>query len=379
MRIGIDASRYNSKNPTGIELYTNYLLDHLIPILGRDHTNEVILYTNGKKDFAFSLPFNCSEKIIKRHRLWTVLGLSKEMLFNKPDVLFIPSHTFPFFAPKKAYITIHDLGFMHLELNDCYSEKEKKMQVYQAKRALEISKKIIVPSNSTKEDLIRFFRCDENKIEVVYHGGPDWMKELSIGSFSVDKKNELYGKFGLREGELFMLYVGRIEFKKNLIKLIEGFKRFSGEFLNWKLVLAGGDGFGASEIKELVGELGLSDQVLFTGYVNNEEKAFLYKFCRNVVYPSKFEGFGFNVLEAFMFKKPLICSNRGSLKEIAGEGNAVFVNPDKVEEISVSMKRMAIDPMITNKVLINSEHRIKAFDWEKAANETAKVILEEIS
>lgn len=368
MKIGIDASRYGHETSTGVEWYSYNLLNELIPMFGRDHNDKVILYSPREFKTEVDLPFNVRKKIMPLRRLWTTLRLSIELFLHPVDILFIPSHTLPLFFPKKSVITIHDLAFKKLK------KSYDRLQYFLLNRATRVASKkawkIIVPSEATKKDLIEIYKCPASKIHVITHGAPVIPK---LRSWNDTAKKKLRERFSLETNDLVILFVGRLETKKNLCRLVEGFHRFCGEFPDWKLILAGKDGVGAEEIHKKIAELGLQKQVLTPGYITEEEKQFLFDYCRIVAMPSLYEGFGFPVLEAFAYRRPILASNNTSIPEVAGNA-AYLVDPYKVEEIGVGLKRLASDGMLVSELIMKGEEQLKKFDWEKTAEKTYGVI-----
>lgn len=368
MVVGIDASRYGHPEATGVEWYSFHLLNELMPLLGREHNTEVRLYSPQDFKPRSDLPFNVRKRIIPFPRFWTVLRLSAEMILKPVDVLFVPSHTLPMFPPKKSIITIHDVAFKHLK--DSYSWFQMWLLNRSTKKAVKKAWKLIVPSAATKQDLINFYSCDPDKIVVIPHGSPELPPFQRWPEAEVEKYLE---HFFLKDRDLFVLYVGRLETKKNLRRLIEGFSRFSVEFPGWKLILAGKRGVGFDEIWKYVVEHKLEKNVFAPGYITEREKSFLFENCRIFAFPSLYEGFGLPVLEAFAHRKPVLTSKTSSLPEVAG--NAAFlVNPEKVEEISVGLKRLASDGVLVTQLIGREEAQLKQFSWEKAAQKTYETL-----
>ncbi len=370
MKVGIDASRFGHREATGVEWYSYHLLNAMIPLLGREHHAKVVLYSPDDFTPEEELPFNVEKRILPAKKWWTVLTLSWEMLRNPVDLLFIPSHVFPYFLPKKAVITIHDVAFRHFP--QAYSKKAYRYLEHSTKRAVKKAWKIIVPSLEVKKDLIDIYQCDAAKIAVIPHGAPE-VPRLKTWTESETKAH--LEKFSLTEGDLIILYVGRIELKKNLVRLIEAFARFSGEFPDWKLVLCGKDGFGADIVKETATMLELGDSVKFTGYVSEEDKLFLLDRARMLAFVSLAEGFGLPILEGFAVRRPVLTSKGGAMEEVAGNA-AYLVNPEKVEEISVGLKRLASDAMLINRLIAEGEKRLKDFSWEATAKKTFEVLFD---
>ncbi len=377
LKLGIDASRYSVHEPTGVEWYSYYLLNDLIPVLGRDHNMEVTLYSQKANPYVPELPFNVKEKVIATPRLWTMVRLSLEMLFRPIDELFIPSHILPLWLPKKTVVTIHDIAFKMTGMEKVYDLKNSLLLRWSTWRAVQKAYRIIVPSESVKEDLIRIYNCNPEKIRVVYHGGPDMTGENNplFRKWPVDQKTQMLNRLGLSDKDLIVLFVGRLEKKKNLANLVAGFARFLKEYPDWKLVLAGKNGLGYEEILAKITELGLEKSVVMTGYISENEKKFLLEKCRVFAFPSRYEGFGLPILEAFAYRRPVLTSKISSMPEIAGKA-AFLADPDKVEEIGVGLKRLVADGVYISKLISEGEKQLAKFSWEKAARETFNILTE---
>ncbi len=376
-KIGVDASRYKIKTPTGIEWYSYHLLNNLIPRLGREHNSKVLLFLRQPQKFKTRLPFNVKKRVIPMRRLWTLARLSAEILRSRLDLLFVPSHVLPLITPRKTVITIHDLAFKDPKLKDTYKFKERLLLNISTRRAVWTASKIIVPSEATKDDLIKYYRCKPEKIKVIYHGAPELSGKRNplLKKWKKTEKEEMFKRLGLTGKDLYALFVGRIEKKKNCVNLVEAFARFLKEYPDWKLVLAGKDGVGADKIHAKIAELKLEESVIRPGYITEKEKDFLYHHCRLVTFPSFYEGFGLPILEGFAFRKPVLTSKTTSMPEVGGDA-AYYVDPEKVPEISVGMKRLVSDGMLVNQMINKGEEQLKKFSWEKAAEETFEVLFD---
>ena len=368
MKVGIDASRYGHSESTGVEWYCYHLFNELIPLLGREHNSEIRLYSPTNFEPQVELPFNVKKIIIPMRRLWTVIRLSLEMIFKPVDILFVPAHTLPLVFPKKSIITIHDVAFKYLK--NSYTKFQFWQLNSSTKKAVKKAWRIIVPSQATKKDLIELFKCDPEKIYIVPHGAPYIQPILK---WSEDEQKAMFKHCRITENDLYALYVGRLESKKNLVRLVEAFDRFIKEFPDWKLVLAGKRGVGFDEIWKKVLELDLDKNVIMPGYITENEKLFLMYRCRMVVLPSLYEGFGLPILEGFAMRRPVLSSRVSAIPEVAGNA-AYLVNPEKVEELSVGLKRLAADGMLVSQLILKGDKQLKNFSWEKAAKQTYEVL-----
>lgn len=365
MIIGIDASRYGHSSGTGVELYSVKIIQGIIEHFKHQDDHKIVLYT--PKKLPLYKTKTIRHRVIPCRRLWTKIRLSAEMLLRKPDVLFVPSHVLPHFAPKKSIITIHDTAFMHLK--KAYSPFQywylKKTTGYAVQKA----SKIIVPSEATKKDLNRFFNCPNAKICVIPHGSDFAPKNLTR-----DIESDVLERMNLKRKDNYFLFIGRLEEKKNLSRLIKAFMLFSEKFSNYQLVLAGKRGTGFKDIFKTAVELEAFQKVHMPGYITENEKHVLLKYCTAFVFPSLYEGFGFPVLEAFAYKKPLITSKAASIPEIAGEA-AIYVNPHDVNSIREGLESLLKNPQIKELTIEKQQDRLDNFSWKKSIEKTIEVIL----
>jgi len=211
MTIGIDVSRASLSQKTGTERYSYYLIKYLALL---DKKNQYLLYTNRPFIVDFYLPKNFKIKILSQIRLWSLVRLSLEMILARPDVLFIPAHILPFFYPKKTVVTIHGLEYEYFPW--VYSFLQRLYLRWSTKRAINRAKKIIAISETTKKDLIKFYQASEDQIIVI---------PLGIEPFVLDKnKSSLILKkyLGIKNSP-YLLFLGRLEERKNLTRLISAF------------------------------------------------------------------------------------------------------------------------------------------------------------
>ncbi|MBI5754375.1 glycosyltransferase family 4 protein [Candidatus Peregrinibacteria bacterium] len=363
MKIGIDASRYKHAEATGVEWYSWQIINGLLKVISVD--DELILYSKERLGLE-----KIQNKILPGLRLWTLKSLSKEMRLNPPDVLFVPSHTLPLNLPKKSVITIHDVAFKHLP--GVYSFSQFHYLNWSTKFAVKKATKIIVPSEATKQDLIKYYNCPKDKIVVIPHG---FSEPKSVNDEKIMNESVIFKYFDIRKNDPYILFVGRLESKKNLPKLVEAFAKFQEKNPDYRLILAGKRGVGFEKIVKIVNKSSLAHKVIMPGYITEEEKAVLYKNCKFFVFPSLYEGFGLPILEAFYYGKAVLCSNTSSLPEVGGEA-VHYVDPNDVEEMAAGLDKLASDEKYAENLVARGRERLKLFDWEKVAKKTLWTIKE---
>ncbi|MDP2934384.1 MAG: glycosyltransferase family 1 protein, partial [bacterium] len=331
MKIGITNS-LNLEKRTGVEEYVYQILKHF-PMVD-DYGNHQLFYHDRQN---LKWPFK---------KFWTQIRLSWEMLKNPLDILFIPAHTFPIIHPK-LIITIHGLEYENVP--KMYSWYERLKLRFLTKRNAKKAKKIIVPSQSVKNDLIRFYQINPEKIFVVYHGVEIQDSGLSArgGSASSGKK--------------YILYLGGGHKRKN----IEGLKK-AYEILREK--------YPPASPAKRGGRGKIEHELVFAGvdkHVSEEKKWELLKNADIMVYPSLYEGFGFPPLEAQSVGVPVVSSNISSLPEILAS-SALLVNPYNPEEIAEAIYRVLSDENLRNDLIKKGRENVKRFSWSKCAQETLK-------
>lgn len=364
MVIGIDASRATKKIKTGVEWYSYYLIQELKKLDEVKSKNfEFILYSPDKlKDDLNILPNNWRVKVLKWpfKYLWTQIRLSWEMIFFPPDILFVPSHALPIFCRAKTVITLHDLGFERFP--EAYSFWQRIYLRFVYKWATRHALKIIAISKFTKEELINLYKADPQKIEVIYLG-----YDNSI-FYPIDNRkriDQILEQYGIKKP--YILYVGRLEKKKNVTNLIKALQEIS----SIHLVLVGQPGYGYNKIKNLKLKI---KNLIEIGYVSHQDLPYLYSGAECFVYPSLYEGFGLPILEAMACGCPVVASNTSSIQEIGGEAVSYF-RPESLDEITKAILKIIKDKEFREMMIQKGFERVKNFSWEKCAKETLKILI----
>jgi len=369
MLIGIDASRATTARRTGTETYSLHLIRALIG-LGTEHRFRLyIAQIPGFSEKPGIWGDSPELRAIPFPRLWTHVRLSAEMLTRPPDVLFVPAHVLPLIHPRRSVVTVHDLGYLHFPtahrtVDRLYLDWSTRWNAQQATA-------LLADSAATKADLARAYRVDPAKVHVVYLGRDETLAPVADPA-ALAEMRERYGIAGR-----YLLYVGTLQPRKNLGRVIEA---FAAIYQDWgsgglQLVLAGKRGWLYDDLFAQVDRLGLAGRVIFPGYIPDEDLPALLSGATAFVFPSLYEGFGIPVLEAGACGVPVITSNTSSLPEVAGDA-ALLVDPHDVDAIAAAMYRLVTDDALRAELARRGQENVKRFSWEKCARETLAVILD---
>ena len=363
-RIAIDASPAAKEPRTGTEFYTL----HLILALARlDSTNEYTLLLNDRVPEEFAdLPPNFVPRRIPRRTLWAQTRMATELRRLKPDVFFAPANVIPFLHPPRCVTTIHDVAFHYFP--QCYSPVARWYLEITTRFALRTAAKVIAVSQATKDDLVRAYGADPARIGVIHSGLTVTEAELP----TPDQVASTLKRYGITPP--YLLFLGRLETKKNLARIVQAFLRLKERGIPHQLVLGGTPGVGFEEVARLINTSPYGIDVVLTGYVG-AEKADLFAGAEAFVFPSLYEGFGFPILEAAAYGVPIVTSRTSSLAEVAGEA-ALLVDPLNVEEIAGAILRVIEDEQLRAELVRLGRDRLRDFDWGVTAAKVLEVLSE---
>ena len=355
--LGIDASRSTRDTPTGVERYSTEIIQALIKPLGDEY--EIRLYTpKWIKHFPRSM-----QKRIRLPRLWTLLRLSLEMLLNKPEALFIPAHVLPFFAPKNSYVTIHDVAYEKYPM--AYGPLQSFYLEWSTRRALKKAKKVIVPTESVKADLKKYYGAHARKVLVVNHG------RLPLQKVNKTQVRAALDHYQLNPKEPLFFFIGRLETKKNLMTLLDAWALVQKEHVGGRLFLGGMYGHGFDALFERMESSDLRGTVLAPGYLAEEEVAGIFNAATALVFPSREEGFGLPILQSFEADCAVICSDIPALREVAGDA-ALYADPGEAADFAKQILRLMNEAGLKQKMVKKGYERLQEFSWDKAAETIAK-------
>ncbi len=265
----------------------------------------------------------------------------------------------------RTVITVHDLSHIHYPL-DTHPFMYRKLTRSLPRHAAR-AQAILADSESTKTDAIAHLDLPASKVHVIYGGVSRLFRPVS----EADVRDECRRRYSLPDR--FLLNVGTIEPRKNLLRLLEAFRLLSADpRFQHDLVIAGGRGWRDASIQEALASFSRRTRVVVTGRVERAHLPALYSMADVFVHPSLYEGFGLPVVEAMACGTPVVTSNVSSLPEVAGEA-ALLVDPESVEEIAAAIRRLVEDSHLADSLRERGFERARAFSWESAAGKTLEV------
>jgi glycosyltransferase involved in cell wall biosynthesis len=298
--------------------------------------------------------------------LWEQTVLPRELARRGIDLLHSVNMVAPTLVPCRSVVTFHDLTMTLFP--GLHSRLRRKFYALAVPVTMRRADAVICVSQSTKRDLLRTLPAKAERVFVVHNG----VDGGAIANPVPDAQNTILQRFAI-DGA-FVLYVGTLEPRKNVVRLIEAFamaRSLSDDFPR-KLVLAGRKGWQYKEIFAKVRERSVEDDVRFVGGVDDADLRLLYASATAVAYPSLYEGFGLPVLEAMAAGTPVLASDVSSIPEVAGDA-AVLVNPYDTREIARGLLRICLDSGLREWLRKKGEERAKTFSWERTARETREV------
>lgn len=358
MIVAIDGTPAIRHYLTGTEVYARSIIEALASTLAQapvDSRSETTLrvYANAQARPAW-LPSGAEWRGIPFPRVWTHWRFRQALRRERPDVTFIPSHVLPIALGLPSVVTIHDVGHRHEPKT--YTRRARWYLELTTRYAARRASRLIAVSQSTAEDLKRFYGVPGGRIAVVHSGiDPRFQPQSPQTVTEVTRRLHL--------DQPYFVFVGRNHPRKNLPLLLRAFAAARRGGLEALLVLAG-PGHDA--------ESG-GDGVVVVHYVPPDDLPALYAGAIAMVLPSRFEGFGFPALEAMRCGTAVIASNAGALPETVGSAG-VLLSPDDPGAWSQAMLELARDPDLQRRLIEAGMARSATFTWEAAAARTWRVL-----
>jgi glycosyltransferase involved in cell wall biosynthesis len=311
-------------------------------------------------------------KVLRPNKFWTriAIPLALKLAKEKPDLVFSPTHYIPAFTGVKRVGVIFDLSY--LKFPQMFKGKDLWQLKNWTKYSVDNASHIITISNSSKKDITSLYNVSKENVTVAY---PGYDSSVYFELKDKSKISEITSQYNI-EGD-YIIFIGTIQPRKNLLKLIEAIKKID----NLKLLIVGktkGLGREAWMFEEILNkpkELGIEDKVIFTGFVPTEQLPYLISGAIGFVLPSLWEGFGMPVVEAMACGVPVIVSNVSSLPEVVGNAG-LLIDPNSQDQIEQSIRTLYSDKKLRYKLSKMSLKQAKKFSFRKMAKQVIKVLEE---
>ncbi len=356
MLIGIDGNEANVGEKVGIGEYAFELLKQFEQSRSKNLEFRIYLKNPPREEMPKERE-GWRYRVIGPRRFWTQLALPLDLLFHRPrpNAFFTPTHYAPRFSPVPTAVSVMDVSYIH------FPNLFKKSDLYQLKSwtaySVKNAKIVFTISQASKNAIIKAYGINEAKVVVTY---PGVKRLLNMGS--TNSKFTIEGRY--------ILFVGTLQPRKNIARLIEAFSRLKSEVF---LVVVGKKGWLYDEILEAPKKFNVEKRVKFLDFVKDEDLPQIYKKALCFILPSLYEGFGLPVLEAMKYGCPVVTSNISSLPEVGGDA-VLYVDPFNVDDIVKKLELIVSDRELREKLIKKGYEQVKKFSWEKTARETLSVL-----
>ncbi len=351
-------------NGAGISKYNEMMLKTFI---NENYNVDILLRNEFKRNSLFNNKYNIifADKDIKgsKDRILYEQLYSKGFYKNY-DVIHFPDYATPTLYNGNKIATIHDMAMY--TMRDKYTFMQNLTKNIFLKNTIKNAEKLICVSNFAKNELLKYYPSLENKIKVIYEG-------IQVDNIKINEQESytILNKYNINSKK-YILYVGTIAPHKNIKTLIEAFNYINNKIPEYKLVVCGKKGWMYDEVFKTVNELNLTDKIVFTDFVNNNELEVLYRNAELFVSVSLYEGFGFPPLEAMARNLAVLVSDIPVFKETCLDC-AEYCNPNEIEDIGSKILKLVNNEKIRENNIKKADIRAGYFNWSRAAEETYKV------
>jgi glycosyltransferase involved in cell wall biosynthesis len=365
MRTAIDARGINLYKGTGIGTYTENVLKNILEI---DKESYFHIYWAGDNYEDF---MKHNTKIImsskKHHRFFEQYYFPDNLKNENIDVFHIPQNGIGIseYTTCKKIVTIHDLipYMMPETVGKGYLSKFLR----ELPKVVELSDAIITVSEWSKKDILKFFPIDESKVHVTPLAADKKYMPLDREKCKVELKN----KYNITKP--FILYIGGFSPRKNVKALLIAFSQvFSKLKIEHQLVIVGATKDDGNYLSKMSSSLDVSSNIIFTGFVPEDDLPNLYNSCEAFVYPSLYEGFGLPPLEAMSCGTPVITSNISSIPEVVGD-SGILIDPFSTVSLIEALELVLNDDKKKQELREKGLARASEYSWRKTAEQTLEV------
>lgn len=377
MLIGIDANEANVSQKVGSNIYAHHLINYFYQ-KARENPElhfRIYLKKNWQTLFPQRLP-NWQYQIFGPQKAWTQFALPLRLYLEKlthkaPDIFFTLGHYAPRFSPIPTVISIMDLAFLNFPEEFLKKDLQKlsRWTSYSAQKA----QHIFTISQASKADIIKAYKIKPEKITVTYLG-----VDLEKPKLDSDRSFQLIARhLGIKKP--YLIYLGTLQPRKNINRLIDSFIQVKNQtkFKDYQLVLVGKKGWLFDSTFQKVNDLGMRQEIIFTGFVSDFEKIELLRNAELFVLPSLYEGFGIPILEAMCLGIPVLASQVSSIPEVGGAAISYIKNPQHTEDITKSLTRMLkLNEDKKLEIIATQKKQAENFSWESCGQKTLEKLIE---
>ncbi len=376
MRIALQAADLDHARIDGTRVYIKELLARFGALAPADWFD---LYHRREWNPVLAPPRmkNYRERRVASPCCWTQTRFLYEVLRTQPDVLWMPMQALPFITPRRTrtVVTIHDLAFKIFPT--LFPRRDLRRLHYFTDFAVTHADEIIAVSHATKRDLLRFYpQVDAEKITVIHHG---FSAELFAARATQCNAQSVCMRYGIAETP-YILYVGALQPRKNLVRLVQAFSILAEKDAQIQLVFVGGRGWLWEPILQAIAQSPYRERIVCTGAVSFADLRALYHGARTFAFPSLYEGFGIPLLEAFAAGVPVVSAHNSSLVEVANgdvaDGGSALLcrNVQDSAALAGCLKRACYDTALRAELIARGRRRVQDFSWDRCARETLQVL-----
>jgi glycosyltransferase involved in cell wall biosynthesis len=354
MLVAIDVTTLRG-HISGVGYYTARIVEHLAQSVGTE-VSELLLLSNGRVE----RPLPRSARLIEGFRfpirsVWMQFLLPLLLRKIRPDIVHYTNYLAPA-VPTGAYVvSVHDMSLTRTP--EHHTLKKRLLTASLVPKVARSARLVLTPSKATSRDVVSDLAIPRDRVVAIPYAAAEMFRPVS-------ERPDLAGL-----DRPYFLFVGTIEPRKNLVRLIDAFAAFARRVPDVRLVLAGQRGWKCEEIYVRAAAPDVKERIVILDYVREESLPGLYSHALACVYPSLFEGFGFPVVEAMACGTPVLTSNSTSLAEI-GEGVALLVNPLDTAAITEGLCSLAQEPQMRADLRTRGFARAASFSWPETGRRT---------
>jgi len=358
MFLAIEATHANKEQRTGVEQVCWHLINNLKKEIPSDW--RVVLYSNKPLLGRLAdLPANWSTKILSwpLKKGWSQTRLFYQLWRDRPDIFLAPGQLVPIFCPFKTITIIHDCAWKAFPqayglLSRIYLERMNKLIVKN-------SHLIITPTEFGRQELHQYYKFPLEKIKVIPWGFD--ANKFKPAKFELSR----FEKFKINQP--YLLFVGRLEEKKNVNGIIKAFEILRSQYRrDLDLVLVGRPGVGYEQINQLINKSLFKKNIIKLGWVKEDDLPILYSSAQAFVFPSLYEGFGLPILEAMACGCPVVTARQNSLLEVGGQ-SAIYIDNSDPAQMARKIEELLAKSDLRQQMINSGLKTAKLFSWQKTA------------